>query len=201
MMTNQTLGQYREDLGERREFLTLAFSPLNAPLQSRWRNNGLSADFLGEYVVTFLPSTGVVAEAWQKEIRHSVTYIANELLENSMKFHERNVDIPIRIHLELTRDHIMVSSSNGVNLEQAERYRSFVGHIVEEDPGELLVKQLEANGADHNSNTSALGLLTIISDYHGEVGWQFEVDKANPEILTVTTRVVLPLKNLTGEQA
>jgi hypothetical protein len=47
-MISQTLGNYKERSGEC-EYLTLAFSPLSAPLRSRWRNNGLSADFLGDY--------------------------------------------------------------------------------------------------------------------------------------------------------
>src|SRR3954471_2690820 len=113
MMTNQTLGRFGQHLGERCEYLTLAFSPLSAPLCSRWRNNGLSADFLGDYVNTFLPTNGSVsaADSRQNEIKHAVTYIANELLENAMKYHERNVDIPIGIHLELASEHISVRAS------------------------------------------------------------------------------------------
>ena len=42
------------------EYLTLVFSPVSVPLRSRWRNNGLSADFLGDYVTTFLPANGAV---------------------------------------------------------------------------------------------------------------------------------------------
>ena len=95
MMSSQTLGSYGERSSEC-EYLTLAFSPLSAPLRSRWRNNGLSADFLGDYVTTFLPTKGSMSadETRQNEIRHAVTYIANELLENAMKYHERDVDSP-----------------------------------------------------------------------------------------------------------
>src|SRR5579863_8771647 len=83
-MTSQTLGNYQER-SSKCEYLTLAFSPINAPLHSRWRNNGLSADFLGDYVTTFLPTKGGIAaaESRQNEIKHAVTYIANELLENA----------------------------------------------------------------------------------------------------------------------
>src|SRR5580704_17158 len=109
-MTNQNFGYAEQAIGERREYLTLAFSPLSAPLRSRWRNNGLSADFLGDYVTTFLPTRdgpGAVGNQ-QNEIRHAVAFIANELLENAMKYHERDVDIPVGIHLELTSDRIAV---------------------------------------------------------------------------------------------
>ena len=59
MMMSETLGNYGERAGEC-EYLTLAFSPTSAPLRSRWRNNGLSADFLGDYVTTFLPANGTL---------------------------------------------------------------------------------------------------------------------------------------------
>jgi hypothetical protein len=131
-MISQTLGNYGERSSEC-EYLTLAFSPLSAPLCSRWRNNGLSADFLGDYVTTFLPTQRdmAAAESRQNEIRHAVTYVANELLENAMKYHERHVDIPIGIHLELTSDHITVSASNGIGVGQAQRYKAFVERLLE----------------------------------------------------------------------
>ena len=115
MTTSEILSNYGERAGEC-EYLTLAFSPSSAPLRSRWRNNGLSADFLADYVTTVLPTKeGVPAlESRQKELKHSVGYIANELLENAMKYHQADVEIPIRIHLELASEHITVSVSNGV---------------------------------------------------------------------------------------
>ncbi len=128
MMMSETLDNYGERAGEC-EYLTLAFSPISAPLRTRWRNNGLSADFLGDYVTTFLPANGAVPalESRQNEIKHAVTYIANELLENAMKYHQPDVEIPIRIHLELASDHITVSVSNGVSAVQAEPLQSVRG--------------------------------------------------------------------------
>src|SRR5580692_3090799 len=157
-MTNQTFGYYGQELGERREYLTLAFSPLSAPLRSRWRNNGLSADFLGDYVTTFLPADGSTAagEGCQNEIKHAVTYIANELLENAMKYHEHNVDIPIGIHLELTGTQITVSATNGTSDEQALCYQKFVERILREDAGELLVRQLEESARGEAATKSCL---------------------------------------------
>jgi hypothetical protein len=202
-MTNQTFGYYGQQLGERREYLTLAFSPLSAPLRSRWRNNGLSADFLGDYVTTFLPANGSTAAAgdWQNEVKHAVTYIANELLENAMKYHEHDVDIPIGIHLELTSTQITVSASNGISNDQAQRYQDFVERILKEDAGDLLVKQLEASAGGVESNESCLGLLTIINDYRAQLGWRFEAHPAYLEIMTVSTSAVLPLENLLGVSA
>jgi hypothetical protein len=148
-MTNRTVGHHEQQSIRRCEYLALSFSPLSAPLRSRWRNNGVSADFLGDYVMTFLPANGDIAgyESSPGEIKHAVTYIANEFLENAMKYHERDVDIPIGIRLELTSDQITVSASNGVGAEQARRYQSFVEGIVRENASELLLRQLENNSA------------------------------------------------------
>ena len=159
MTTNQTLGHWGQQSGERCEYLALSFSPLSAPLRSRWRNNGVSADFLGDYVTTFLPTDGDVAGRNQGEIKHAVTYIANEFLENAMKYHERDVDIPIGIRLELTSDHITVSASNGIDAGQAKRYKAFVEDILHQDAGELLLKQLEESSMGSGSNVSCTGPL------------------------------------------
>src|SRR5882724_10413818 len=99
MMMSETLDKYGERAGDC-EYLTLAFSPLSVPLRSRWRNNGLSADFLGDYVLTFLPAEGGFKpdSAMQKEIKHAVIFIANELLENAMKYHQKSQATPIDIH-------------------------------------------------------------------------------------------------------
>lgn len=182
------------------EYLTMVFSPLSVPLRSRWRNNGLSADFLGDYVTTFLPAgNGTSASHIQTEIRHAVTYIANELLENAMKYHEHNVDIPIGLRLELCPDHVTVSASNGVGSNQAERYRTFIENILNEgDVGQRIVQQLEDTAAGKDSGSSCLGLLTMINDYGAELGWHFEEHASFKDLMTVTTRAVLPLKKLTG---
>lgn len=198
MITSQLLGNVSVQPSGPCEYLTLGFSPLSAPLRSRWRNNGLSADFLSDYVLTFLPRTGDLAipELLQKEVRHAVSYIANELLENAMKYHENRIGAPIQIHLELTSDNITISATNGVEPEQCELYRGFVNTLLTEDPGTLLMSQLESAGKG-DSDASGLGLLTMINDYGVGLGWKFETNSSD-DSLAVTTTATLPLKNILG---
>jgi hypothetical protein len=196
MMTSQTHDSDGERPGEC-EYLTLAFSPTSAPLRYRWRNNGLSADFLGDYVTTFLP-TAPPHENRQNEIKHAVTYIANELLENAMKYHQPDIEIPIRIHLELATDHIKVSVSNGIGVVEAGRYEAFVERLQEGNAADLLLKQQEENAERSESNLSCLGLLTMISDYDAKLAWRFDVHPVLPQSMTVTTSAVLPFKTVTG---
>jgi hypothetical protein len=196
-MTSQTFGNYIERSSEC-EFLTMVFSPVNAPLRSRWRNNGLSADFLGDYVITFLPAKGdgTDLKTQQSEISHAVTYIANELLENAMKYHERHVDIPIGVHLELTSNHITVSVSNGAGVGQANRYKEFVQQLLDCDADDLLLRQQEESAKCNESSKSCVGLLTMMSDYGAQLSWRFDAHPKQSEMMTITTSAVLPLKDV-----
>jgi hypothetical protein len=201
-MMRQTLSKQGEPAGGR-EYLTLVFSPVSVPLRSRWRNNGLSADFLGDYVTTFLPADGAVPAVQNSpnQIKHAVTYIANELLENAMKYHQPDVDIPIRIHLELADDHITVTVSNGASALQAASYKAFVEHLQHEDVGDLLLRQQEESARSAGSAISSMGLLTMVNDYDAQLDFCFDPHPTRPGSITVTTIAVLPLKGIPGASA
>lgn len=191
---DEVLGAYAEPSNTPHEYLTLAFSPLSVPLCSRWRNNGLSADFLGDYVVTFLPRDGGESNAKlrQGELQHAVTYVANELLENAMKYHSQERDVPISIHLDLTGECLSICASNSITAEQATCYKSFITELLKSDPGELLIERLEQGARNGKPDASScLGLLTMINDYGAQLGWRFHEDSAG--FLRVETRVVLAL--------
>lgn len=190
-IVSQTYGLCNANVQGKCEYLTLSFSPLSTPLRSRWRNNGLSADFLGEYVITFLPTSGDMDAVRHSQIKHAISYVANELLENAMKYHEQAIDMPIQMHLELSRDHIMVSATNSLAAGQAQSYREFVEHLLEADAGALYLEQLEASAQNEESQTSCLGLLTMINDYGAQLGWQFDVPSLASNTMTVTTSALL----------
>ena len=156
------------------ESLNLCFWPGYVPLQQRWRNNGLSADFLGDYVTTFFPldDDDPSTRNRQAELRGAVSYIANELLENAMKFHDASATEPINISLSLEQDCIVFQESNGASAEATERYRQFVEKLLASDPGELYLQQLEENALTDSS--AGLGYLTMINDYAAELAWRFE---------------------------
>jgi hypothetical protein len=191
-MISHTYGTYSAGVHDKCEYLTLSFSPLSTPLRSRWRNNGLSADFLGEYVNTFLPASSDVDQGRHSEIRHAVAYVANELLENAMKYHEQSIGTPIQIHLELSRDNITVSATNAVAASQARVYRDFVEQLVKGDASALYFEQLEASAtAQDDSRRSCLGLLTMINDHDAKLGWRFDWEPCEDSATTVTTSAVL----------
>lgn len=186
----ETFGNY-EDISQARtqnqEFLNLSFSPSSIPIKQRWRNNGLSADFLGDYFTTFFPKSeeDPASLRRQNEIKNAVSYIANELLENAMKFSDEGLNHTISIRLLLDKDRIIFSETNGVSREQADSFRAFINKMMNEDPNELYIQQLEENAMTDSS--AGLGYLTMVNDYGAELAWYFDDQGENG--VTVTTEV------------
>lgn len=173
----ETFGNY-EDINQARtqnqEYLKLSFSPSSIPIKQRWRNNGLSADFLGDYFTTFFPKSddNPASLRRQNEIKNAVSYIANELLENAMKFSDDQLNHTISIRLLLDKDRIIFSETNGISRDQADNFRVFINKLMNTDPNELYIQQLEENAMTDSS--AGLGYLTMINDYGAELAWQFE---------------------------
>lgn len=172
------------------ECLSLRFSPSSLPLKQRWRNNGLSADFLADYVTTFFPRVGddPSLEARQREVQGAVSYVANELLENAMKYSAEALAFHIAINLQLDADRITFWETNTVTADQAVRFRSFIDRLVTSDPNDLYLEQLEKSS---DGGPTGVGFLTMINDYGARLAWRFE--PAGPEAIRVTTQVVLAI--------
>jgi len=188
----EIFGNY-EELPFTEEYLIIGFSPSSVPLKQRWRNNGLSADFLADYLITFFPSREEEPESIerQNEIKGAVSYIANELLENAMKFNDEKTDYPISIRLQLDTERMVFTITNSIPKENVPSFQSYIKELTTSDPGELYIHKLEKNADDENSTASGLGLLTMILDYMAILGWKFETVEGTEEIITVTTMVQL----------
>ena len=174
------------------EYLQLGFQPSSVPLKQRWRNNGLSADFLGDYVTTFFPKDESDPEtgARQAEIQNAVSYIANELLENAMKYSDEELQQPICLNMLLGQEHIVITEKNSTGNEGASRFRTFIDQLNSSDPMEMFVEQLEAKANEESG--SGLGFLTMVNDYGVELSWRFE-HFPDAAMATITTEVKLPV--------
>ena len=188
-------GDFIDDLPPSREYLIVGFSPSSVPLKQRWRNNGLSADFLADYFTTFFPSSQSdrTENDRQAEIKSAVSYIANELLENAMKFNDETSQYPISIHLQLHNDKLVFLTTNSISAEAAEKFQVFIQELMNSDPSELYIHQLEKSAEEESNTTSGLGLLTMINDYLAEISWKFETLQKDSKVITVTTMVQLPV--------
>ncbi|MEG3843027.1 DUF6272 family protein [Microcoleus sp. herbarium14] len=188
----QTFGDFIERSASQ-EYLIIGFSPSSIPLKQRWRNNGLSADFLADYLTSFFPGNEDEPSTIdrQAEIKSAVSYIANELLENAMKFNDETSEYPIDIKLQLESDRVIFSVANSIPGQAVGKFQAYIEHLLASEPRELYIQQLEKNAADDNCTDSGLGLLTMLSDYTAKIGWKFQTVQKDPEVIAVTTMVQL----------
>jgi hypothetical protein len=189
---SQTFGDFVEDFSERGEFLVLGFSPSSMPIQQRWKTNGLSADFLGDYVKNFFPGDTSAALIKQTEIAAAVSFVANELLENAMKYSDINAGLPINLEVHLFSDRLIFVSKNSLHPETIDGFQAYIKNILTGDVAEMYVEQIEKSSTGENMGNSGLGYLTMLMDYEALLGWKF-TSSSTENVTTVTTMVQLPL--------
>lgn len=190
----QTFGDFCDDLLVSQQSLAIKFSPTSIPLKKLWRNNGLSANFIADYLTTFFPGESKDLETnGQQEVKSTVSYIANELLENAMKFNDRDSGYPISFGLHWHSSRIVCFTNNAVNLESAGKFQALIENLISCDPAELYISHLEKSMEEESHKTSGLGLLTLINDYSAKIGWKFENSSSSPELITVSTMVELTI--------
>jgi hypothetical protein len=188
----QTFGDFIE-LPASQEYLIIGFSPSSIPLKQRWRNNGLSADFMADYLATFFPGNEDDSSTIERqaEIKSAVSYIANELLENAMKFNNETSEYPINIKLQLESEGVLFSVVNSISRQGVDKFQAYIQQLLASEPSELYIQQLEKNAADESCTDCGLGLLTMLTDYTAKIGWKFQTVHKDPEVIAVTTMVQL----------
>jgi hypothetical protein len=190
----QIFGDFNEEAPNSEEYLAIGFSPGSVPLNQRWRNNGLSANFIAEYLTAFFPDheEDIAGTDKEVEIKSAVSYVANELLENAMKFNDETAHQPISIKLEMHSDRLIFFVRNSLKPHTIAEFQAYIQQLTTGDRDELYIHQLENDMQNENGN-SGLGLLTLMNDYMATVGWKFESISQKPEIIMVTTMVQLNL--------
>lgn len=190
----QIFGDFIDNSSPSPEYLTIGFSPSSMPLKQLWRNNGLSASFIADYLVTFFPVDEDESDALDKRNKMigAARYVVNELLENAMKFSDEISQYPVSIKLELKKDCLVFHATNAINPQAVPAFQALIQELTTSNSYELFMRRLLENTRD-NWDKSGLGLLTIMNDYMAKLGWKFETIQQKPEIITVTTTVQLSL--------
>ncbi|RCW81539.1 slr1658 superfamily regulator [Phyllobacterium bourgognense] len=151
----------------------------DGPLDISWHHCATTSDFIADlFALRFQSSRNDY-----KEVRHSVGYLVNELMENAVKFRAPG---EIMVEASMDAESFKVKISNVVDSETAAEFQSLLSEITVGDPAELLIQRLEANAADPEATGSGLGLLTLMSDYGARLAWIFspadETDVVSLEI-------------------
>src|SRR5262245_50839688 len=169
----RVFGEFIEREGSGCEYLKIGFSPTAIPIQQRWRNNGLSADFIGDYLSSFFPGEDRASATRQAEIKDAVSYIANELLENAMKFNYAPSDHAISIAMFLEADAISLYVTNSVDPKAVAPFQHLIERLLTEDSNDLYMERLTRNAEEGTEGVSGLGFLTMMNDYNAMLAWQF----------------------------
>lgn len=194
----QIFGDFVESFPPAQDSLELTFTPNSLPIKKRWRSNRLSANFMADYFSNFLPvdEDDPAQKRRIKESKGAVSYVANELLENAIKFNDRGTNFKIKFGIYLIEEADLTAvlfATNSVSAEGLDKFQKFIQELLCSDPKKLYVQQIEKSVQEENSGASGLGFLTMINDYSAKLGWKFEIVQKDPKMIAVTTMVLVPV--------
>ena len=180
-------GHFIAQKDDRGDHLEIGFSPTSIPIQQRWRANGLSADFLADYLITFFPGDDRAAAERQAELKSAVSYVANELLENAMKFSYAPSQHAISIAMYLAADAVSLYVTNSVDPHAVAVFQQTIERLLTENIDTLHMEQLT------HADGSGLGYLTMLHDYDVALAWKFAPSLRDSAVLTVSTMARLSI--------
>lgn len=186
-------GDFIDQQDERAEHLKIGFSPTSIPLQRRWRNNGLSADFLADYLITFFPGEDTASAKKHAELKDAVSFIANELLENTMKFTYAPSQHAVNIAIYLEEDAVSLYTTNSINPHTVEAFQHWITRLLTEDSEEFYLEQLMRNAEEDAESGAGVGFLTMLANYGATLAWKFAAHDEDPDVMMVTTMVRLTM--------
>jgi hypothetical protein len=195
---SQIFGDFVESFPRAQDGLQLSFTPNSLPIKKRWLSNRLWANFMADYFSNFLPvdENDPAQKRRIKESKGAVSYVANELLENAIKFNNQDTNFQIKFGIYFIKESdltAMLFATNSVSAEGVDKFQKFIQELLSSDPEKLYVQQIEKSAEEENSGASGLGFLTMINDYSAKLGWKFEIVQKEPKMIAVTTMVLVPV--------
>lgn len=181
---NTTLGNAEPAPPELKQLMRIAVSTAQIPL--KWSDCSSTADFLSHYYA------GIFAldrsEAQVTDISHSVSYMANELIENAVKFRTEG---DVTIDAGVDGGDFLLRIANWIDQNTSTRFRALLEELTAGDPGELLIQRIEANAIDGKGG-SGLGILTLMNDYGVRLSWSFRPEDDGRIFLETLARLPVP---------
>ncbi|AFZ26170.1 hypothetical protein Cylst_4060 [Cylindrospermum stagnale PCC 7417] len=188
----EVFGEFITDFPLEQDFLQLTFTPSSRPIKQRWKNNRLSAHFVADYFANFLPvdENDPSRERRIKESKGAVSYVANELLENAIKYNDENSNYKVKfgVHFVENIDDIIavIFATNSVKSGDVDKLKAFIEELLSSDPNDMYISQVEKS-VEEDTEASGLGLLTMINDYGAKLGWSIDLIEGDSPVMTVTT--------------
>ncbi|MEA5533982.1 DUF6272 family protein [Crocosphaera sp. XPORK-15E] len=198
----EVFGDFTEQFSLHQGSLELIFSPSSIALKKRWRNNRLSAYFVADYFSSFIPvdEDNNQDKKRIKESKAIVSYVANELIENAMRYNDVNSQDKVKFGIyfldypqtteELT---VVIMTINQVSQSDIKNLKNSINEVLESDPDELYLTRIEKSLENKHSGRSGLGFLTMINDYSAKLGWKFERESNNSDLIFVTIMATIKI--------
>ncbi len=185
----EIFGDFTRELPSNLDSLEIIFSASSDVIKKRWKNNRLSAYFVADYFSSFFPIDEDLERI--REMKGAVSYVANELLENAMRYNISNALEKVKFGIyflnynEVGEDiTVLLSTINKIDEKDVKYLQSYIHELLNSDPDELYITKIQQSLEDEGQGTSGLGLLTMINDYSAKLGWKFEKIE---DVFTVTT--------------
>jgi hypothetical protein len=156
----------------------------DGPLQLSWHHCATTSDFISDLCMLRIR----LSLQQVRDVRHSVAYLTNELLENAVKFRTSG---NVGVHAAVTHRWFTVKTWNRMAADSAQRLRSLLSELTTGDATDLLIRKIESN-AHSGAVESGLGLLTLMSDYGVKLAWAFEAVDRSDEVC-LETCAALPI--------
>ncbi|OQX03487.1 MAG: ATP-binding protein [Desulfobacteraceae bacterium IS3] len=122
-----------------------------------------------------------------------MNFIANELLENAIKFNYYPSGFSMSISLYMSHEALRFYVTNSIAQDNLLIFQNVIHELLAENPQELYIRRLERNADEESGKDSGLGFLTMLNDYNARLAWRFETVQTRPEVTLVTTMVQLPI--------
>ena len=168
---------------EETEHLKLDLSVSPNLLNQCWNNNSLASDFLSHYIATCFPSISNHYKIPEiKALKSTVSFIVNELLENSFKYALKNQPSSRNIAIYLHQKKLIIECENETSEIMSKKYQKSIDLLLHHDLDQLFLNRLE-NQAKSKS-IGQLGLITILRDYPTTIGWKFKLFSNKVKIKT-----------------
>ena len=155
------------------------------PLGLTWKHSGITSDFIASIVAIRYRD----ARGHYNQVRHDVGYLANELLENTIKFRAPG-DVILAVSVGNHTFRLTITSK--LDVPNTVKFKRVLDVLGSESPGELLLKRIEANALSTDGTASGLGLLTLLGDYEATLEWIFDEDADWGATLTTHAAIAIP---------
>jgi hypothetical protein len=178
MSRDEIFGAYKEDFED-----IICLSEINLypySIAKFWGQCGITANYGASIISSQFLSNNV--------LYNSISTILNELLENSLKYSQKQ-EVGIFLKLVICgQKTIVLQIKNYLEKEQYAYFKQFAKELIEcNNLSEKYINHLEAFMP--NGSSSGIGLLSILNIYNIKIGFKFSITENENFMVSIQTMI------------